>query len=256
MDITKWGTGEGGYVFLAHSHDDIDRVRKIRNYLEEQGFEPLCFYLKCLEQDAEVFELVTREIDAREWFVYLDSPNARKSEWVAKELEYASRHKDVIRFDLEREPSELKIANQIMDSMRVFISCSQEDAALAKTIAEYLKSKDLKVFFAPESILAGADFRKSIFDGLREASKHGCVIVLLTESAIKSNWVKSEVVFAYEEGATLLPIFFSGTDSRLNPDLFCVLADKQYLYLNSEIRQADLDRLYAVVKDRLRYKGE
>jgi len=47
----KFIDGEGGYVFISHSHQDIEKVRKIRNEMEDQGFEPLCFYLKCLTDD-------------------------------------------------------------------------------------------------------------------------------------------------------------------------------------------------------------
>ena len=78
---------KGGYIFLSHSHDDIEKVRKIRNALEKDGFEPLCFYLKCLEDDDEIADLIKREIDAREWFVFVDSENARKSRWVTLERE-------------------------------------------------------------------------------------------------------------------------------------------------------------------------
>ena len=80
----KWNGRDGGYVFISHSHKDIAEVRKLRNRLEENGFEPLCFYLKCLTDKDEVDGLIKREIDAREWFVYVDSPNARDSEWVRK----------------------------------------------------------------------------------------------------------------------------------------------------------------------------
>ena len=66
-------SNKGGYIFLSHSHDDIDKVRKIRNHLEKDGFEPLCFYLKCLEDDSEIEDLIKREIDAREWFVFINS---------------------------------------------------------------------------------------------------------------------------------------------------------------------------------------
>ena len=31
---------KGGYIFISHSHDDIERVRIIRNELEKFGFEP------------------------------------------------------------------------------------------------------------------------------------------------------------------------------------------------------------------------
>ena len=41
----KLNKSKGGYIFLSHSHDDIEKVRKLRNMLEDEGFEPLCFYL-------------------------------------------------------------------------------------------------------------------------------------------------------------------------------------------------------------------
>lgn len=84
--------GKGGYIFLSHSHDDITKVRQIRNTLEENGFEPLCFYLKCLNDDSEIEDLIKREIDAREWFVFVNSENSRKSKWVTLEREYISKN--------------------------------------------------------------------------------------------------------------------------------------------------------------------
>ena len=78
----------GGWVFISHSHQDIDKVRKVRNHLERLGFEPLMFYLKCLSDEDEIEELIKREIDEREWFIYADSPMARSSKWVRAELVY------------------------------------------------------------------------------------------------------------------------------------------------------------------------
>ena len=48
------------WIFLSHSSDDFDKVRKIRNYLEEKSYRPLMFYLKCLESDEEIYDLITR----------------------------------------------------------------------------------------------------------------------------------------------------------------------------------------------------
>ena len=55
------------------------------------GFEPLCFYLKCLENDNEIADLIKREIDAREWFIFIDSENSRNSKWVTLEREYITK---------------------------------------------------------------------------------------------------------------------------------------------------------------------
>ena len=92
------GSDTGGYVFISHSHQDIVKVRQIRNAMEEEGFEPLCFYLKCLSDEDEIEDLIKREIDAREWFVY-----ARASGWVRKEREYIASlgSKQIITIDLE-----------------------------------------------------------------------------------------------------------------------------------------------------------
>ena len=48
----------------------------------------LMFYLKCLSDENEIEELIKREIDEREWFIYADSQNARASRWVQTEREY------------------------------------------------------------------------------------------------------------------------------------------------------------------------
>ena len=73
------------WIFLSHSSEDFDKVRKIRNYLEEKSYRPLMFYLKCLESDEEIYDLITREIDVRTRFILCDSENARGSKWVKKE---------------------------------------------------------------------------------------------------------------------------------------------------------------------------
>ena len=70
---------EGGWVFISHSHQDIAKVRYIRNRLEQRGFEPLLFFLKCLSDEDEIEGLIKREISEREWFIYADSDNSRNS---------------------------------------------------------------------------------------------------------------------------------------------------------------------------------
>ena len=81
------------YIFVSHSSIDWERVRIIRNYLEEKSFYPLLFHLKCLESKGEdlsfLKNLLHREILSRTWFLYCDSENARDSEYVQWEVEEA-----------------------------------------------------------------------------------------------------------------------------------------------------------------------
>ena len=43
-------------IFLSHSHKDIEKVRKLREIFESLDFEPLIFYLQCLDDNNEELE--------------------------------------------------------------------------------------------------------------------------------------------------------------------------------------------------------
>ena len=144
----KLKKSKGGYIFLSHSHDDIEKVRKIRNGLENKGFEPLCFYLKCLTDDSEIEDLIKREIDAREWFIFANSENARKSKWVTMEREYITRtdSKKIITIDLDDEKDVAEAINGILHNLRVYVSYSSRDNKIARRIKDKLEEKDYLVF--------------------------------------------------------------------------------------------------------------
>jgi len=76
------------WVFVSHSNKDFDKIVKVRNKLEALQYKPLLFFLKCLEDDKEIFELIKREIKSRDRFILCDSQNSRASEWVQKEIEF------------------------------------------------------------------------------------------------------------------------------------------------------------------------
>ena len=92
------------YIFLSHSRNDIKKVRKIRDYLEKKSFEPIIFNLKCLTDSDELTSLVKREIEARKWFLYVNSENARKSARVQEEVSYARsiQKKHIFRSDPDK----------------------------------------------------------------------------------------------------------------------------------------------------------
>ena len=76
------------WVFLSHSNKDYEKVIKVRDLLEKHSFRPLMFFLKCLNDKDEIDDLIKREIDCRGRFILCDSENARKSDWVKREVEY------------------------------------------------------------------------------------------------------------------------------------------------------------------------
>ena len=87
---------EGAWIFVSHSNKDIEKVREIRNLLERGGANPVLFFLKCMENseddDRLLWNLIEREIKARNFFLLCDSQNARNSDAVQREIEPGEIH--------------------------------------------------------------------------------------------------------------------------------------------------------------------
>ena len=137
------------WIFLSHSSEDFNKVRKIRNYLEEKSYRPLMFYLKCLESDEEIYDLITREIDVRTRFVLCDSENARGSEWVKREMDYISNQnppRSFLQIDLSQSDDIIhRQLDSYVNQMNIFISCTRNQYDLFSTIRLRLNKYDLKV---------------------------------------------------------------------------------------------------------------
>ena len=136
-------------VFLSHSHADIDEVRKVRDVLETLNCEPITFFLACMDDNNPLLEdLIQQEIDARHVFVYCRSPNAEKSKWVKKELEYIrnSGKKRVYEIDLVEafESSIVKLLNELMKiiySNTVVLCCAKSAKSVALPLKEQLAER-------------------------------------------------------------------------------------------------------------------
>lgn len=230
------GQSEGGYVFVSHSHKDIHEIRRIRNFLEENGLEPICFYLRCLSDDDEIIDLIKREIDAREWFLLVDSENARGSNWVKTEVEYIkSKDKDkMVSISLDKQDEIIPALTRLSNSIRVFFSYSRRDYGIAKAIYDECVKHDLRPFFDAE-MLAGSDFVSSTEDAIKDASKHGCVVLLISENSVSSEWVKQELMFAGSEGAYILPVIID--DVIISEEFGYYVAGKRPCHLKTPITE-------------------
>jgi len=239
----RLGPGEGGYIFISHSHNDIAKVREIRNGLEQHGFEPLCFYLKCLSDDSEVEDLIKREIDAREWFLFVNSENSRNSKWVTLEREYISRSnsKKIITVDLDDEQAISSIVDKITHNLRVFISYSRRDLPIARIIKERLIAKDYLVYFDVDDITISGDFQTKIVHAIEEASKEGCVFALITENSVTSPWVRFEFEAACFMEGNIFPVMMGDVD--LPPKWEFMLANRQIYHLPEQSTDEEIDRM-------------
>lgn len=148
------------WVFLSHSNRDYEKVRQVRNLLEEQSLRPLMFFLHCLNDDDEIDSLIKREIDCRTRFILCDSENARRSHWVQKEVEYIkSQNRICETIDLSKNIDEILLDLQdFINKTRIFISYNREEYQLAEMVYYRLCHYDFAVymdmFYNPNEIYA------------------------------------------------------------------------------------------------------
>ena len=192
------------WVFLSHSNKDFERVRILRNLLEDNGFRPIMLYLRSKEDPSkteELRQLIYDEIDHRNRFIYCKSPNAEASKWVDEEVKYI-KSKDRIFETVNIELSESKIKEQL-DGFRkksnIFISYQRNDIELAKSIAHRLKKYEFNVWIDFSDLRAGDIFQEEIKKALLNAVNNGYVITLLNERIITPHsWTRAELKMALQ----------------------------------------------------------
>lgn len=198
------------WIFLSHSSADFEKVRLIRNYLEEKSFRPLMFYLKCLDSDEETYNLITREIDVRTRFILCDSENARASEWVKREMDYITskepkRSYEIL--DMSKPIEDLKSQLDFYTNQtNIFISYARSDQQTSEYICNRLRKYDLKVLCDYEFLSDGSNFAETIKNKINHAANNGYFVVLCTNDYIKSEYCLYEMRYAKSIGANIIPI--------------------------------------------------
>ncbi len=207
-------------VFLSHSTKDIEKARKIRDILEELGYDPLLFHLKCLDDDNENLEsFIKKEIEARSFFIYCKSQNSENSVWVQKELEYIKSfdNKRLFTIDITLPLGKtlvrlLESIAEIVKKNRVFISCSNgsPDKEFGDQLERFLTDNNYDV--VRFNVL---DYAKD-FEHKKELSEANTFIPIISSNSLTSVYCKSElerVLYDYEKSPDtfsnkVVPIFY------------------------------------------------
>jgi len=174
------------WVFLSHSNKDYEKVRQVRNMLEEQSLRPLMFFLHCLNDDDEIDSLIKREIDCRTRFILCDSENARKSPWVQKEVEYIkSQNRICETIDLSKSIDEIMSTLQdFINKTRIFISYNREEYPLAEMVYHRLCQYDFAVYmdmlYNPNEVYT-QDYSETIQEIKQNAEKGGYLVSIANE---------------------------------------------------------------------------
>jgi TIR domain len=184
---------------VSHSHRDLHEVRRVRDALEAEGHQPLLFFLKCLGDDAELEDLIRREIQARQFFVLCDSPNARGSRYVQEEVGFIKSLPDKVHVELALDgdwQTQLEAIHELSRRATVYLSYarySEESIRLARELARALRARDYRVFLDIDTLKSGEDWAAHGSRALDDAVEKGFVVVLLSPEAISSESVTRDV---------------------------------------------------------------
>lgn len=253
------------YFFISHSHLDIEKVRLIRNTIEETFFyEPILFFLKCLSDDNELQDLLRREISERIWFVYCKSENAEKSKYVQQEREYVNnlikngKKIHIVEIELDKyniwdnritKYIKSQISFQIKKT-KLFISYSRKDEGAFIELKNNLTAAGYSVWNLTDNLSFEQDWDDSLITNIEKHShKDGALLFLVTNNSLNSDWIQAEILCALKQNATIIPIIMYNNQSekeelqqRLN-ERFLSLAVIQSIYVRQNAINEDIEKL-------------
>jgi nucleoside 2-deoxyribosyltransferase len=94
---------------------------------------------------------------------------------------------------------------------KVFISHSTQDQRLVIALANILSKFGMKVTVAEWYLTPGQRLDEKVFNKIENSD---CVVILLTQNGIRSNWVQQEIGYALKSGKPLIPLVEKGITNR------------------------------------------
>lgn len=202
------------YVFLSHSHHDFDKVCRLRNLLEAEGFKPLMFFLKTFEKpeyEPMLKPILKEEIDQRQRFILCRSENSRNSDWVKFEEDYIKskqRPYEVVDLDASEDIQIESIKNYRCRS-RVFISYPRTLQPIVSCLSQMLEEKGFSTWVDFTDINSGSNFVHAIIDAIKKAAEEGYVLYLFDSDRVGEDQLK-ELNFAISLKARVIPVWVRG----------------------------------------------
>lgn len=221
------------YVFLSHSHYDFDKVCRLRNLLEAEGFKPLMFFLKAFEKpeyEPMLKPILMEEIDQRDRFILCRSENSRKSEWVKFEEEYVksqNRPYEVIDLDADEDVQieAIKFYRRRV-SGRVYISYPIAQTPLVMGLNQKLVEAGFTTWVDHVRVISSYNFQEATCKAIDKAAEEGYVLYLVDGNRY-GEWQRRELHYALQKSALVIPVIVAG---EILPDEFiCELGHIQWL---------------------------
>lgn len=219
------------YVFLSHSHYDFDKVCRLRNLLEAEGFKPLMFFLKAFENpkfEPMLKPILIEEIDKRELFILCRSENSEKSDWVKFEEDHIkSKHVPYgvidLNEDIDAQIDIIKLYRR-RTSRKVFISYPRTLSPLVDGLTDTLQANWFETWVDHKDIEPGEQILKSIASAIDKAAEEGYVLYLI-DCDRYGEGQQRELMYALDKSALVIPVIVSG--KRIPDMLQFLLYSKQ-----------------------------
>jgi hypothetical protein len=211
------------YVFLSHSHHDYDKVCRLRNLLEAEGFKPLMFFLKAFERSE--FEpllkpILQEEIDQRQRFILCRSENSKKSDWVRFEEDYIKskqRPYEIVDLDASEDIQIESIKNYRRRTI-VFVSYPVCSWTLMPIDDLRQKLNNLGfIYTAWENLGNGPNETEK---AIKKAAKEGYVLYLIDSDRIGPRQM-FELQVIMEQSARVILVWIQGVES--SPELTYII---------------------------------
>lgn len=209
-----------GWIFVSHASADLAQVRKVRNYLEDQGASPLLFHLRALQKPEDFWPLIEREISDRNFFLYCDSEAARASQWVRRErnvVEELRRTKPIRIASISVGNSEAEIDTAALDAFlsktRVYISTRGADDARLDPFVAALRARGFVVTDTRQRSSAFASLLNAFVGINQTALERGWFLAFLSRAGIAASaegqrtLMMTEIETAVRDNARILPVF-------------------------------------------------
>lgn len=228
--MKHWEKKANGWVFLSHASDDYENVKIVRNYLEENGFSALMFYLKCLEEEDKknkIEEILEWEINARNIFVLCESPAASNSHWVKWETDLVRRANGMKIFktiDIDnlkyQKCTELSKLDDLMNWATLYFLFHSKDNKRKQIEQIYEKLNSIGFRILRDIISAtknGNNKSDKIKNAIQETKNKGAVLIFLSKNVLDSKWFWYEKSIALGQEAFIIPIILDDVDISYFP---------------------------------------
>jgi hypothetical protein len=184
------------WVFVSHSHQDLDAVRRVRDEFERMHANPLLFFLMCLNENEEVDSLIKREITARNFFLLCDSPTARKSAWVRKERAFVQSLKGRIihKIDLDWPwDQQQRVIHETLRSATTFLNYASNDLDRIRPYIDLLVKNDFAVFSFDFGRFDASKSFADLTDAAIDEAIQGHFITFLSNAWLQSRFGHKEL---------------------------------------------------------------